>query len=174
MEGKGLIHLYVGDGKGKTTAATGLALRALGNGKRVVFAQFLKGRATGETAMLEKLGAAIVCPQSGGKFIFQMTEQELAAQTQANLDALEHIIELTKAGCDLLVLDEAVDAAACGLLPLEELLNALNERPAHLEVVLTGRNPPVELVGLADYHTEFICKCHPYHKGVPARKGIEF
>lgn len=174
MEQNGLIHLYVGDGKGKTTAAIGLSLRALGAGKRVVFAQFLKGRATGEAAMLQKLGAAIVRPQDGGKFIFQMTEQELAAQTQANLAALDHIRELAQNGCDLLVLDEAVDATVCSLLPLEDLLSALKERPPHLEVVLTGRNPPEHLAALADYHTEFVCKCHPYDKGVPARKGIEF
>ena len=174
MTKKGYIHLYVGDGKGKTTAAAGLALRAVGWGWRVVFAQFLKGRQSGEVAALQKLGATTVLTQTTGKFTNQMTPQELAEQAVHSIAALDSIREMLGEGCELLVLDEVVDAVNCGFLPLAALLEFLHERPGQTEVVLTGRKPPPELAALADYHTEFACRAHPYEKGVSARKGIEY
>ena len=174
MQKKGYIHLYVGDGKGKTTAAAGLALRALGAGQGVIFAQFLKGRRSGEAILLEKLGARTLLAQTITKFIPQMTPEEITQQAQQSVAALENIRAMMSENCDLVVLDEAVDAVVCGMLPLALLQDFLRTRPAHIEVVLTGRRPPDELSFTADYYTDFVCRAHPYEKGVSARQGIEW
>ena len=157
---QGLLHLYYGDGKGKTTAAMGLALRALGSGKRVVIVQFLKGGNSGEIPLLAKLGAEIYRGKAGQKFVFQMNEAEKAATRELQNRNLQNAMARP---ADLL---DMVDKAL--------LQKAVRERPAARECVLTAHQPPQWMLDEADYVTEMKCHRHPYQKGVPARKGIEY
>ena len=168
---KGLVHLYCGDGKGKTTAAMGLALRALGQGRRVVVVQFLKNGTSGELAPLKKLGAAVYSGRPGAKFTFQMNAEEKAQATKENNARLAEALQQP---CDLLILDEICAARNSGMLDEALAKQAVLERPQHREVVLTGRNPEAWMVEAADYITEMQPRRHPYEQGIPARKGIEF
>ena len=170
-----MIHLYCGDGKGKTTAAMGLALRALGRGRRVVICQFLKNGDSGERLALERFEQAVVLPVPDTmKFTVQMTEAE-KEQTRQEMTALfEQAAELVRRGeCDLLVLDEVCAAITTGMLCVEqvaEFLDAVGET----EVVLTGRDPAECLRKRADYITEMAACRHPFEQGKPARPGIEW
>lgn len=168
---QGLVHLYWGDGKGKTTAAMGLALRYLGAGKKVVVVQFLKGRPSGEIPVLCSLGAEIFRGKAGEKFTFQMSEEELVQTRRLQTEQLRAALERS---CDLLVLDEACAAWNTGTVDQKLLQAAVLERPVGREVVLTGRNPPEWMLDAADYSTEMRCCRHPYERGVPAREGAEF
>ena len=168
---KGLVHLYCGDGKGKTTAAMGLALRALGQGMRVVVVQFLKNGTSGELDPLKKLGAAVYSGQPGAKFTFQMNAEEKAQATKENNARLAEALQQP---CDLLILDEICAARNSGMVDEALAKQAVLERPQHREVVLTGRNPEAWMVEAADYITEMQPRRHPYEQGIPARKGIEF
>lgn len=168
---KGLVHLYCGDGKGKTTAAMGLALRALGQGMRVVVVQFLKNGTSGELEPLKKLGAAVYSGQPGAKFTFQMNAEEKA---QAAKENNARLAEALQQPCDLLILDEICAARNSGMVDEALAKQAVLERPQHREVVLTGRNPEAWMVEAADYITEMQPRRHPYEQGIPARKGIEF
>lgn len=167
----GLVHLYWGEGKGKTTAAMGLALRALGQGARVVIVQFLKGADTGEVPLLRQLGAEIYRGKAGQKFVFQMDEAEKAA-TRRLQD--QNLAAALARPADLLVLDEACAAWQLDMVDRALLERAVRERPAGQEVVLTGRAPAPWMEELADYSTEMRCCRHPYEKGIAARKGVEF
>lgn len=171
----GMIHLYVGDGKGKTTAALGLAIRALGAGNRVLIAQFLKGRNTSELTPLRSLGIEIFRTEAITTFTFDMTDEEkrLAAK---NCDCCFSKVEAAIAAkeYDMLVLDEVVDAVNAGMLPLERLLSLLKNRDPSLEIVMTGRNPKDEIVAAADYLTVMTSLKHPYQHGVKSRPGIEY
>lgn len=174
-EQKGLIHIYCGDGKGKTTAAVGLAVRAAGSGLKVTFIQFLKGQMSSELKSFALLpNITLVREKLSPKFSFQMNETELTDTRAAHSRYLEKALELAESGaCDLLVLDEVMGALSCGLID-EELLHRLVERkPEQLELVLTGRNPPQWLVEQADYVSEIKKVKHPYDKGIEARNGIE-
>ena len=173
----GMLHIYCGDGKGKTTAAIGLAVRVAGYGVPVLFCQFLKGSPTGELAPMDKLGIRVLRPvfPAADKFVFQMTD----AEKQTAADAHRHCFaQVCRAAADtgarLLVLDEVLDAVALGLLPLPDLLAFLEERPPGLDVVCTGRDPHEQLCALADYHTDFRALRHPYDRGISAREGIEY
>lgn len=168
---KGLVHLYCGNGKGKTTAAMGLALRALGQGMQVVVVQFLKNGTSGELEPLKKLGAAVYSGQPGAKFTFQMNAEEKAQATQENNVRLAEALQQP---CDLLILDEICAARNSGMVDEALAKQAVLERPQHREVVLTGRNPEAWMVEAADYITEMQPRRHPYEQGIPARKGIEF
>lgn len=168
---KGLVHLYCGDGKGKTTAAMGLALRALGQGMQVVVVQFLKNGTSGELEPLKKLGAAVYSGQPGAKFTFQMNAEEKAQVTKENNARLAEALQQP---CDLLILDEICAARNSGMVDEALAKQAVLERPWHREVVLTGRNPEAWMVEAADYITEMQPRRHPYEQGIPARKGIEF
>ena len=163
-----MLHLYFGSGKGKTTAAAGLALRALGHGKKVVVVQFLKDGTSGEIEPLRRLGAAVfACPNA--KFTWLMTPQEKAAALAHNTQTLEAALQMP---CDLLILDEACAALRAALLPEALLRKAVLNAP--YEVVLTGRDPADWMLQNADYITEFTARRHPYEKGIPAREGIEY
>lgn len=167
-----MLHLYCGNGKGKTTAAMGLALRAAGRGKRVVIAQFLKGADSGERFALAQLPQVTLLPVPDTvKFSFRMTEEERRAEVRRYQDLLE-LIRQEAQGCFLLVLDEACAAVNTGLLPLEDLLSCLDG--LECEVVLTGRDPAPQLVERADYITSMEAVRHPFEQGISARKGIEF
>lgn len=167
----GLIHLYWGDGKGKTTAAMGLALRALGSGRRVAVVQFLKGGQSGEIPLLRSLGAQIFRGKPGMKFSFQMNAAE-RAQTRAL--QTEHLRQALECGAGLLVLDEACAAWQKDLVDRDLLQRAVLDKPDAQELVLTGRQPPEWMRKAADYITEMRCHRHPFERGVPAREGVEF
>jgi cob(I)alamin adenosyltransferase len=168
---KGLVHLYWGDGKGKTTAAMGLALRALGCGRRVVIVQFLKGVPSGEIPLLETLGAAVFRGEPGQKFVFQMTPEERRA---ARCRETENLRAALACPADLLILDEACAAWQLDMVDCALLRSAVLERPAAQELVLTGREPAEWMRQAADYVTEMHCWRHPYEKGIAARRGVEF
>lgn len=172
---KGLLHLYIGSGKGKTTAAVGLAARMAGTGKGVLFVQFLKGRPTGELASLAALGVVLRRTGDVKKFIPQMTPAErerCAEQCRECLGLARQALREGEYG--LVVLDEALDAANRGMIDPKELLKAVVERHPSTEIVLTGRDPAPELVELADYISEIRCVKHPYEKGISARQGVEY
>lgn len=174
---KGFVHVYTGDGKGKSTAATGLATRAAGQGLKVAFFQFMKNGISGETVSLAKLGVEVFSPQGKGKFIWEMDAEEKAEYAKKQAETLERAIDMAP-DFDLLVLDEAVCAMDAELIDSDKLFAFLRERPAGLEVVLTGRckNEELEeqLIGIADYCTEMGMVCHPFEDGQDARRGIEF
>ena len=172
----GLMHIYHGDGKGKTTAAMGLALRGLGCGWRVCIVQFLKGSPTGEVVMLEQLrGVKILRGRVGTKFSFQMSEVERnEARALHHGQLIEAMEAVGRQEYDLLILDEVLDACGCGLLDEALLLEVIDRRPSGLELVLTGRNPSRAVLDLADYITEMRLQKHPYERGLPARRGVEF
>lgn len=175
-----MIHLYEGDGKGKTTAACGLVLRALGRGWRVVLLQFLKDGSSGEIQLLSDMpGCRVIGSGEGITFSFRMTPgQKEAARTRFAAMAEEALRLVQAHALDMLVLDEVCAAINSGLLEQQQVLDILDaaaQAPEPgIEVVLTGRNPPAELCGRADYHTEFLCRHHPYQSGVQAREGIEY
>ena len=166
-----MVHLYWGAGKGKTTAAMGLALRALGAGQRVVIVQFLKGASSGEIPLLEQLGATIYRGKAGQKFVFQMTEAE---KTQTRAMQTEHLRAAMSEQADLLILDEACAAWQLELVDHSLLQQAVLQGRAVQEVVLNGRCPAQWMRDTAVYETEMRCHRHPYQKGVVARKGVEF
>ena len=171
MERTGLLHFYYGDGKGKTTAAMGLALRALGAGQRVVILQFLKGGPSGEIPLLEQLGAAVYRGKAGQKFVFQMNEAEKAA-TRALQN--ENLAAALAEQADLLVLDEAGSAWELDMVDKDLLQRVVLQRPARQECVLTGHAPVQWMLDAADYVTEMQCRRHPYQKGIAARRGVEY
>ena len=171
MERTGLLHLYYGDGKGKTTAAMGLTLRALGSGKRVVVLQFLKGGQSGEIPLLEQLGAKIYRGKAGQKFVFQMNDAE-KAETRALQNA--NLAAAMAEPADLLILDEAGSAWELDMVDKALLQQAVLQRPAGQECVLTAHAAPQWMLDAADYVTEMKCLRHPYQKGIAARKGIEY
>lgn len=170
----GLIHLYCGDGKGKTTAALGLALRAAGAGKQVVFTQFFKDGSSSEIKPLAALpGVRVFHADTVKGFYRNMTPTQ---REQAGKDYTALFRQVTQAAqeADLLILDEIVSACNRGVVPEKLVTDFLREKPAWLEVVLTGRNPSAALLELADYITEMRKLRHPFDRGIGARKGIEF
>lgn len=173
---EGLIHLYTGEGKGKTTAAIGLAIRAAGSGKRVLFGQFMKGRDTSELSVLESVPYIEVCRLTKDfGFFFQMKEEEKEEITRQHTALLTEMIEKVRQGkVDVLVMDELTYVCRNKLADMDMLKDFLAKKPEGLEVVITGRNPEEWLWKLADYITDMHCVRHPYQKGISARKGIEY
>lgn len=165
-----MLHLYWGNGKGKTTAAMGLALRALGHGRRVVIVQFLKDGTSGEIAPLRAAGAAVyACPNA--KFTWLMDEADKAAAREASARALGQALAEP---FDLLVLDEACAALKSSILDEALLRRAVAFAKNGREVVLTGRDPAPWLQDTADYSNEMRAHRHPYADGVAAREGVEY
>lgn len=170
-----MVHIYCGDGKGKTTCAMGLALRSAGRGNRVVIAQFLKDGNTGERVAWAKHDNVTLLPvPEKMKFIFAMDEAEKSA-TRAEMTALfDRAAGLVRAGeCDLLILDEMCSAVTTGMVPLEKVTAFLDEKP-QAEIVLTGRDPEQALQDRADYITEMKKIKHPFDQGAKAREGVEW
>jgi cob(I)alamin adenosyltransferase len=171
---QGLIQVYTGDGKGKTTCALGLALRAVGQGFKAYIVHFMKGRDTGEAR-----AAARLAPDLTLRYFGRPGLVNLNSPAREDLDLVQEAWNLAReiiasGDYDLVVLDEINLALAYGLIPLTEALEALRRRPAWVEVVLTGRQAPPELVELADLVTEMRPLKHYYTAGVPARRGIEW
>lgn len=169
-----MIHLYHGNGKGKTTAACGLAVRAAGSGMKVLFVQFFKSGRSSEINVLSEISnITVMLPEvRHGRFKTMSDEQKNEIHV-CYRDFLDEIIK-TAGGFDLIVLDESVSAYRYGLLDSEKLMRFLNSEKENREIVLTGRDPADELVEIADYVTEMKKQKHPYDKGIKARKGIEF
>ena len=167
---RGYIQLYYGDGKGKTTAAVGQAVRAAGAGMTVCFAQFLKSGASSELEALRSLGVRMISGAQD-KFAFQMTDAEKEEARLRNEAILDEALLLKD---DMLVLDEAMDACRLGLLDRDRVLALLREKPEGLELVITGHEPDQSFLVAADYVTETVCHKHPYQEGVAARRGIEY
>jgi len=173
MTQQNMTHLYTGDGKGKTTAAVGLGVRAAGAGKRVLFVQFLKGRQTAEIEPLKKLGVDILRAKSGEKFVFQMDELEKSQCRKNHCDCLEQVILLAAENkYDLIILDEVTDAVQLNMIDKSKLINLLEQKNA--ELVLTGHCLIDEITQLCDYVSEVKKLKHPYDSGIAARKGIEY
>ncbi len=171
--GVGLVHLYCGDGKGKTTCGVGLTVRAAGSGRKVLFHQFLKDNSSSERKVLERIPEITIVPgRNYEKFTFQMTAGELEEVLENN-DSIFRTLSGQAAQYDVLVLDEALYAIDKGLLSEEPVLAFLEEKPAGLEVVLTGRNPSQKMMDHADYISEICKRKHPFDRGISARIGIE-
>lgn len=171
-----MIHVYHGDGKGKTTAAMGLALRMLAAGRRVVVVQFLKDGESGEVRLLaEHFGVPVFAGKASDKFTWSMTSEELAATRELHDGNLASALaELEGAQEGLLVLDEAFDALSKGLVDEALVDRALDMSARGVEVALTGRTPSRKIVEKADYITEMRCEKHPYAQGIGAREGVEY
>lgn len=170
---KGLVHIYTGDGKGKTTAALGLAVRAAGHGMKTFIAQFMKGLPYGELISLAKI-PQITLMQYGGDCCIRKEEV-----TQSHIDQAKEGLRQAQAAMmsgdyDIVVLDEINVAVWFGLLSIAEVLPLFALRPAHLELILTGRRAPREFLDQADLITEVTNIRHYYDKGIQARKGIEY
>lgn len=171
MTQKGLIHLYYGNGKGKTTAAMGLALRGYNAGKRVVVVQFLKDGHSGEIEVLRSLGIRIYGGKTTDRFVFQMNDEE-KAETKRLQD--ENLLSAINEKADMLILDEACAALESKTVDEDLLKQAVLGKNESCEVILTGRNPAPWMVEKADYVTEMKLHKHPFEKGIAARKGVEF
>jgi len=174
---RGLVHIYTGNGKGKTTAAVGLGVRACGSGLNVLMVQFLKSTPSGEITSIKKLepGFRVYRGTESRKFIWQMNDEEKAKARAEQQEIFEFAVsEARKGKVDLLILDESLGAISTGFLSMDRVVDFIKNRPEHLEVVLTGRGAPEELIGLADYVSEIRDIKHPAEKGIKARKGIEF
>jgi len=177
---KGLVQIYTGDGKGKTTAAFGLALRAAGQGNKVLIYQFLKPPSLdiGERFALQ-LGAVRIRVEAldiEWDMAKSLEDPEQVAQAQAAISgALERIAETgEKRFYDLLILDEIVFCLSKGLAKLEDIKNVIDKRDPAVEIVLTGRGATQDLIAMADLVTEMKNIKHPFDKGLGARRGIEF
>ncbi len=171
-----MIHVYYGDGKGKTTAAVGLAIRAAGSDMRVLFVQFLKTEFSGERAILSHTDKVTLttCPLDL-KFTYDMTEQE-KQQTAVMFRKLFDNSATTALSnrYDMIVFDEIFDVINEKMLSESEVFEFIANAPKSLEVVMTGHNPPERFMNAADYVTEFKKIKHPFDKGITGRKGIEF
>ena len=171
----GLVHIYCGEGKGKTTCSVGLTVRACGYGLHVLFMQFLKSGDSSELKILKSLpGIEVLGTKPIKKFSFQMTEEEKAETRRINAEQFADMVKMLENDhYDMLVLDEVLGSIEAGLLDDQLIVNFLKNRPEQLEVVMTGRYPTEELEELADYVSRIDKVKHPYDKGIPARAGIE-
>lgn len=192
-ESRNMIQLYCGEGKGKTTAAVGAAVRAAGNDRNVIFVQFMKGRQTGEVRILNEISCVKVLRSNEDFGFFSgMSEEQKRKLTEIHNRMLQEIDMLLGSGsADFVVLDEITHAVRYGLVDMERLQHILaygktkraesasqemEEATAEIdcEIILTGREPSEELLGYSDYVSEIRCVRHPYREGVAARPGIEY
>jgi cob(I)alamin adenosyltransferase len=170
---QGLVQIYTGDGKGKTTAALGLALRACGRDLKVFIAQFAKGMFYGELEALQRFEPQITLHQYGRKtFIHDEPNEEDVRLARAGWREIQEVI--ARGDCDLLIVDEIGIALHYRLITLEEVRELIRRKPETVELVLTGRKIPEELYPQADLVTEMREIKHYYNAGVQARKGIEY
>ncbi len=171
---KGLVQVYTGNGKGKTSAAFGLALRAIGRGLKVYIIQFIKGGFDyGELYVIDRLPNLTLKAFGQGKFITEFPpsskDKEIAKET------LQLAKEVVQSGeYDIVILDEINVALSLHLIKTEEVIELIKNKPKHVELVLTGRYAPKEIIEIADLVTEMKEIKHPFQKGIPPRKGIEY
>lgn len=175
IQNGGLIHIYTGEGKGKTTACLGLAVRCAGHDNHVLLVQFLKGRPTGELKSLALIpNIEVWRGKETKKFTFQMTPEEKSQVLVDHMALFQRVKEKCFAGeVELLILDEVLGSINAGVFDKAELIDFLKNKPATLEVVMSGRNPAPELLELADYVSEVCKRKHPFEREIPARTGIE-
>ena len=171
----GRIHIYCGNGKGKTTCGMGLCVRAAGYGFRVLIYQFMKNNATSERAAMEHLENITFLPGlEHEKFSMRMTDEEKAQRRMFYAEQFRKATQTAvQDGYDVLFLDEIVYTIRAGLFDEAMLIDFLKNKPEHLEVILTGRDPSPGLIELADYVSEIRKVKHPFDRGLPARRGIE-
>lgn len=180
MQRKGLIQIYTGNGKGKTTAAFGLALRAAGAGRTVSIYQFLKPESLelGERKALKQcsLPITIQCLDIEWDMNNSVEDSEAVAKTQSKIiEFCEQIAAVTRDGTnEIIILDEIVFCVSKGLAGIESIKNIIEQKADNVEIVMTGRGATEELIELADLVTEMKAVKHPFDKGVKARQGIEF
>jgi cob(I)alamin adenosyltransferase len=171
----GLVLINTGTGKGKTTAAFGLALRALGQGFNVLILQFLKGRANiGEITALTRTGLPVEIKQFGRDVFFKSRTCEPIDVYLATRGLASFRKAMASGRYDLIVLDEIIMAIDFGLLQLQDVKKAIAQKPPELHLILTGRNAPAGLIEVADLVTEMREIKHPFSQGVAAQKGIEY
>lgn len=173
---KGLIHIYCGDGKGKTTAATGLAVRGAGHHMKVIFVQFMKDGTSSELEILENVNEidVMVCRKHFGfSWTMDAETRKLAEKEYTKLFDLS-IKKAINGDADMIIFDEIMSAISCKFLSEESVLKFLNSKPEKLEVVMTGRNPSNILIDKADYVSEIKKVKHPFDKGIASRIGIEY
>ncbi|MGL5260478.1 MAG: cob(I)yrinic acid a,c-diamide adenosyltransferase [Lachnospiraceae bacterium] len=174
MDKFGLIHIYCGDGKGKTTTSIGATVRAVGSGANVLFVQLLKSGNSSELTILKGIKGIVVEGKSPvQKFSYAMSEQEKEICKKYNNDLIKSLTNEKLEMYDMLVIDECLGAIDTNLLDETILVELLDTKRATLEVILTGRNPSKELLERADYVSEITKIKHPYDKKINARKGIE-
>lgn len=171
----GLVHIYCGDGKGKTTAAIGLAVRAAGAGMKVCFCQLMKTADSSELEPLSSIkGIELRLPKNEFGFTWNMSEEEKKILSELNNQVLEElIVSISENEYEVVVLDEIMSAYNNNLINKERVLYMLDNHEG-VELVLTGRNPEKEVSERADYVSEMRKICHPYEKGVSSRLGIEY
>ncbi len=169
---KGYVHVYTGNGKGKTTAALGLALRAAGAGLKVFIAQFVKGSTYGEHNALTKLSDSITVKQYGQGFFLDRKPGE--EDIRAAKEGLAEVKDIMSSGnYDIVILDEADIATYYNLFSVEDLLDFMRSKPEKIEIIITGRMADPKIIEEADLVTEMKEIKHYYQKGVGARRGIE-
>lgn len=169
----GLVHLYCGDGKGKTTSAVGLALRAAGSGMKVSFVQFFKNGDSSEIKILSSIsGITVKHTKDKFGFYFQMSEEEKSEANSAYSRLLSDSISKSDE-YDMIILDEVISAYNYNCINKKDLIDFI-ARDIKPEIIMTGRNPDKTLSNLCDYVTEMKMIKHPYNNGVCARKGIEY
>ncbi|HOE58105.1 MAG TPA: cob(I)yrinic acid a,c-diamide adenosyltransferase [Bacillota bacterium] len=173
---KGLIQVYTGDGKGKTTAALGQGLRSCGRGLKVYMVQFLKGSDTGELHSVEKLNPLfkIFRFEKERGFFWTLSEQE-KKELKEDIDRGFAFIEGVVANneCDVLIIDELLGVLGNKLIKIDQVLKLLKTKPESMEIIITGRNAPKEIIDAADLVTEMREIKHYFKSGIPAREGIE-
>jgi len=170
---KGYIHVYTGDGKGKTTSSLGLAMRAAGAENRVAIIQFMKGRRYSEIDTAELIPGIEIFQHGRDEFVSKEDPEQIDIDLARK--GFEHAREIVNGGeYDMVILDEINVALDFKLLPIDEVMELIRNRPVHVEMVLTGRNAPAQIMEEADLITEMREVKHFYQQGVEARKGIEF
>lgn len=174
---EGFVQIYTGNGKGKTTAAIGQGIRAYGNGLKVIMVQFLKSGKTGELNTMDELGENFEIFRFEKKrgFVWTLTEEEkleVKKEVKVAYDFILDVIENCK--CDMLIIDEIMGVLKNEFLSVEDVLNLIRKKPKNMELIMTGRNVPEEIVDKANLVTEMKEIKHYYKEGVTARKGVEF
>ena len=178
---RGLTIVYTGNGKGKTTAAIGLVVRAAGNRMRVFFLQFIKGQwKSGEREILRGLPGVDLEVTGRGFTIDRLRDpripmDEHAAAAAAGWQRAKQVVRSDMYDMyDMVVLDEILGAVRAELVPLDELLELVRTKPEHLHLVLTGRNAPPALIDASDLVSEVLPIKHPFERGIKAQRGVEF
>ena len=169
----GLIHVYTGSGKGKTTAAIGLGLRAVGNNLKVHMVQFMKGRRYSEIDGIEHLPLFSVSQHGRDEFVSKENPEKI--DIDMALEGFSYAKKLIgEKNFDVIILDEINVAVDFNLIPLNEVLSLMQDKPDSLELILTGRYAHPSIIKQADLVTEMLEIKHPYQKGIESRKGIDF
>lgn len=169
-----MLHIYYGNGKGKTSCAVGSAIRAAGQGFKVLFVQLFKTEQSGERSVLKAIDEITLtpCPDKL-KFTFQMSKDELTAEKERYKRLLDEVCEKSS-GYDMIVIDEFFTLSDCGFFDSDYLLSFISPIYNEKELILTGHTVDSRFISLADYATYFECQKHPYNTGVNPRKGIEY